>query len=167
MIAPILALLAFSCPQAAAEARSTVLSQSYDRFDATPHDGWRPLGETQHCFSEAGDLIRFYLMYKPGLTVSQQVHLYFHAGQVYAFAGETELALDAFCNAVHDPAATPDFKWSEYVLATMAFLQRDIEATWKYRDLLAAGPKMPANEVNLHVVDRLIENFNSGYKDAY
>jgi hypothetical protein len=44
----------FSCPQAAANVRSTVLAQTYDRFDATPHDGWRPLGETQHCSSSIG-----------------------------------------------------------------------------------------------------------------
>jgi len=154
------------CGPALADAKKTALTVNYEKFDQTPGQGWRRLGEVDACFAEAGSLIDFYLAGKSKLTASQKVNLSFHAGQVYAFAGKDDEALKRFRSAVVNPAASPEFKWSAYVLATIAFLQHDADALVKNRNIIADAASYAPNATNLELVDGLMANFDRPYREA-
>jgi hypothetical protein len=154
------------CASALAQVKKTALTEDYAKFDQTAGEGWRRLGESKSCFPEAAELIAFYLANKPDLRPSQRVNLSFHAGQLYAFAGDDDEAVTRFRAAVVNPSAPPEFKWSEYVLATIAFLQEDYEALIKNRDAIAAAAGYSPNQSNLRIVDLLLANFGHSYKDA-
>jgi hypothetical protein len=154
------------CAVALAQAKKVASTQDYDKFDQTRGEGWRALAERQSCFAEAGYLIDSYLARRTDLRESQRVNLSFHAGQVYAFAGRDDEAVKRFRSAVHNPSASPEFKWSEYVLATIAFLEHDGEGLVKNRDVIADAASDSPNQSNLQIVDLLMANFGKSYKDA-
>jgi len=154
------------CVSALADAKKAASAQDYQKFDQTPGQGWRQLAEQQSCFLEAGDLIDSYLATRSDLRESQRVNLSFHAGQVYAFGGRNDEAVKRFRNAVRNPSAPPQFKWSEYVLATIAFLDHDADALVKNRDVIADATGDPANQSNLRIIDFLIANFDKPYQEA-
>jgi hypothetical protein len=153
------------CPAALVRARTVARSQSYVTFDQTPGGGWRLLAEGKSCFAEAGELIDFYVAGKEGLGAGKRANLSFHAGQVYAFAGRADEALKRFRRAVVNPEAPAEFKWSEYVLATISFLEHDSEGLVRHRDAIADAPGS-ANQSNLRVIDLLIANFDRPYREA-
>lgn len=154
------------CANGLEEAKQAAPSESFDRFDQTPKRGWRLLAEQQQCFEEAGELIDSYLSSRADLNATQRVSLSFHAGQVYAMAGRNDEALARFRRAVVNPSASPKFKWSEYVLATMAFLEHDGEAIVKYHDAIQDAGDLESNRLNLRVVERLMANFDKSYREA-
>ena len=154
------------CGKAFEEAKLAASNQGFERFDQTPAQGWRRLGEQLQCFEEAGQLIDYFLDSKAGLNATQRVSLSFHAGQVYALAGHYDEALPRFRRAVINPSASPKFKWSEYVLATVAFLEHDQEAIVKYHDAIQDASDLESNRINLRVVERLMANFDKSYKEA-
>lgn len=147
-----------------AEAKRISAAQKYQDFDQTAGKAWRSLADD--CPVAAAELIDVYRASGHDLTASQKVNLAFHAGQLYAIAGSDDEAIKRFRLAVVNPAAPPQFKWSEYVLATIAFLEHDAEALVKNRDRIADGGSEASNQTNLKVVDRLIANFGRTYKDA-
>ena len=146
------------------EAKRTSAALTYRDFDQTDGKGWRSLADS--CPIAAAELIEFYTTSKSDLTASQKVNLSFHAGQLYALGGNDAEAIKRFRLAVVNPAASPEFKWSEYVLATIAFLEHDAEALVRNRDLIADAGNDAPNQTNLKVVDRLIANFGRSYKEA-
>ena len=154
------------CEAALAEATKSASTLDYDKFDQTPGEGWRWLAERQSCFVEAGQLIDAYLASRSDLRESQRVNLSFHAGQAYAFGGRDEEAVKRFRRAVVNRSAPPEFKWSEYVLATISFLEHDAEGLVKNRDVIADAAGYAPNQSNLRIVDLLIAGFGRPYKDA-
>ena len=154
------------CEASLAEATKPALALDYEKFDQTPGEGWRRLAEQQSCFVEAGQLIDSYLAGRSDLRDSQRVNLSFHAGQVYAFGGRDEEAVKRFRRAVVNRSAPPEFKWSEYVLATISFLEHDAEGLVKNRDVIADAAGYSPNQSNLRIVDLLIAGFGRPYKDA-
>ena len=155
-----------TCAPELVQARKTALTLNYVQFDQTPGKGWRLLAEEESCFAEAGNLIDLYITGRSDLRDSQRVNLSFHAGQVYAFAGKNDEALKRFRSAVVNPAAGPEFKWSEYVLATIAFLEHDADSLVKYRNIIEDAASYSPNASNLQIVDLLIKNFDRPYRDA-
>jgi hypothetical protein len=154
------------CSASLARAKKAAATQDYDKFDQTPDDGWRNLAERRSCFLEAGHLIDAYLAGRSDLRESQRVNLSFHAGQVYAFAGRDDEAVKRFRSAIHNPSAPPEFKWSEYVLATIAFLDHDAEELVRNRDAIEDAASYTPNQSNLKIVDLLVANFGKSYRDA-
>jgi hypothetical protein len=155
-----------NCASELAQAKQVAAKQDYATFDQTAGGGWRLLAEKDTCLAEAGELIDFYLARRPDLQRSQRVNLSFHAGQVYALAGKNDDAVKRFRRAVVNPSVPLEFKWSEYVLATIAFLEHDADSLVKNRDIIADAVSYSSNGSNLQVVDLLIKNFGRSYKDA-
>ena len=155
-----------ACASTFARMMKTAPALPYQKFDQTPGEGWRLLAEQQSCFAEAGQLIDAYLAGRPDLRDSQKVNLAFHAGQVYAFAGKEPEAVKRFRGAIVNPSAPPEFRWSEYVLATIAFLEHDAEGLVRNRDVIADAAAFAPNQSNLQIVDRLIAGFGRPYREA-
>ena len=135
------------------------LSLSPQEFDFDKNRGWRKLSE-QKCYQEAAEALTLYVEKR-----QPPYHVYFHAGQLLATAGNSEKALHMLERAIRPDEESP-FKWNSYVRATQAFLRKDRESLLHEREVIAARVDVKGNEMNLRVVDKLVENFGMSYHDA-
>lgn len=142
------------------------LQISYQEFDQTQGKGWRLLAK-HACFIESAKLIENYLAMNSTLEVWQKANLYFHAGQMYAVADEYELAIVKFNNAFWNYPKQSPVHWNEYVLATIAFLQKDKVTLIRYRKIMAQTVGTNQPDPNLPVVDNMIKHFDKPYKYVY
>jgi hypothetical protein len=143
------------------EVQLQFLMMSWDDFDQGDQ-GWR-LYEKPGCYIAAGRLIDRYFETKPDLTTRDKRVLRFHAGQVYAFGGEYPLARARFLESFRAEPETDGFPWNDYVHATIAFVDRDLDKLKLHRERIAATD----TKMNLTVVDNLIQFFNASYMVAY
>lgn len=146
---------------------AAALRQTYQQFDQRPGEGWRRIANSG-AHRRAARLIDLYAANRRGLLDWQKRNLSFHAGQLYAFAGQTKFALKRFESA-RMPKEPPNLpiRWNAYVDATIAFLKNDRKQLKKHRDKIAAGPKFRGTIPNLNVVDALLANFGKPYAIAY
>jgi hypothetical protein len=120
------------------------------------------------CKTTSAHLIDSYLLtQQSGLLPYQSRILYFHAGQDYAMANTYGVAIARFQNSFNkEEPADPELHWNAYVLATLAFLNKDnaalAEARAKFPD-----PSTGGDAINVKVVDRFLKCFESSYLDAY
>ena len=141
---------------------------TYEAFDQQPGQGWRRTAETGD-YTEAAKLIDRYVRRNQARMPAWQVrNLNFHAGQMYAFAGDYVAAIRGLENALMDiePAESPVW-WNAYVKATIAFLKGDKAGLAAYREEMVRGQKAPGPVPNLEVVDGLIAQFGAPYAQAY
>jgi hypothetical protein len=89
----LLTVLGSSCASPAGKQRAVMLALPYKEFDQTFGSGWRALYDDGKYF-EAGGAIETYLRSRPELTVGQINFLHFHAGQLFALAGQNRRALE-------------------------------------------------------------------------
>jgi hypothetical protein len=139
----------------------------YNAFDQSPGTGWRHLAENGQ-FLDAAKSIDAYIKEHEGLDESQRVNLNFHAGQMYAYANDAKTAIERFDKSTYaeEPPDLP-LRWNAYVRATIAFLDKDLNRLKECREEIAAGPTFQGEKANLDVVDRLIDNFDKPYSEAY
>ena len=91
--------------------------------------------------------------------------LSFHAGQMYAYAEDSTAAIGRFRNAAIVDEVGPG--WAPYVLATIAFLERDRAALEARLAELVALPEFGGPDPNIRVVESLRDHFDSPYSTAY
>lgn len=104
---------------------------SFMEFDQTPAQGWRALADNKQ-FQEAADLIKDYFLVNPdiceSLLPSERCLLWFHAGQMFAMAGNKNDAAAAFLMANQEQGALNKALGNNanaYMRATIAFLRND------------------------------------------
>jgi hypothetical protein len=166
-----------SSPEVCAFDRAKMLALDEQAFDQDFTGGWRTL-QREECWLVAADLIRDYRLAKsPASKI-----LFWHEGQMRAFAGQTEPAILLF-ETTRESTFNDPFGWNLYVDATIAFLNKDKPALLKARAILAKIPK-PQNvdlsfkdaqgrvvqftwPPNLHVLDGFLKCFEQPYKVAY
>lgn len=137
---------------------------SYQEFDQSDGKGFRALAE-KGCDREAANLIKEYLR----INQSSQSSLRWHIAQLKATAGESAEAIE-FAKGVlaesEDFAKNP-FRWNDYVLATIAFLEHNKQALLYHRNKVAQSKtEYFGNELNLRLLDSLIKYFDRDYKYA-
>jgi hypothetical protein len=102
-------------PDVCAFDRAKMLALDEREFDQDFTGGWRTL-EREECWLIAADLIRDYRIAKsPNSKI-----LFWHEGQMRAFAGQTEPAILLF-ETTREPVTSDSFGWNLYVDATIAF----------------------------------------------
>jgi hypothetical protein len=142
----------------------TDLKLGYEAFDQTEGQGFRALAAVG-CNREGADLIEAYMK----AHQSKQPSLLWHVAQLRASAGQTKEAIVAArgsLNPKEDLAKDP-FRWNDYVLATIAFLERDRAALLRHRDKVAEGrDAYMGNALNLKLLDALVKYFDSSYAYA-
>lgn len=137
------------------------VSQTYEQFDQAEDAGFRVLAGAG-CFVEAAALIEAYAAQHDGHTEILQ----WHAAQMLAKAGRYDAAVDKARLALLKQEHA-SFRWNDYVLGTIGFLERDRAVLVRHRDLVAAAAAThPGNQANLRVLDRLIERFDKPYSVA-
>ena len=111
----------------------TAMQLSVVEFDEDEAKGWRAL-QNQECFAEAAQLIEYFALEYD----SNYRRLKWHLAQMQAFAGNTTEALAAarLSTSPVQEQMHPDFDWNDYVLATIAFLQKDRAAFDLHRSSL-------------------------------
>lgn len=175
--------------------RCDVDAEEFDRLMALPLQafdqdftgGWRPVGDKDGCHDAAGELVLAYIHYSVPSPPSDIQILRWHAGQMKAFAGQTDEALALFSGTYEGPDS---IEWNLYVDATLAFLQQDREGVEAAYDTLAKfevpaerqaarqrfldenpNIRMPdgyvTDPINLPVIKRLRDCFDLPYKEAY
>ena len=92
--------------------------------------------------------------------------LYWHEGQLRAFAGDEEGAAYLFEQSLNTPE-TSHYGWDEYVRGSIAFLRSDLGALEAAREAMAGKTSPGYGDLNLGVLDGLIACFGRSYKEAY
>ncbi|HPF21909.1 MAG TPA: hypothetical protein PK417_00430 [Hyphomonas sp.] len=159
--------------------REQLMAMDYWTFDQDPA-GYQAVYARAGCRLAAADLIRDYhaALREKGEPVTRTFpqgtitfgengevsSLYWHEGQIRAFAGQTDQAASLFRKSIDSDQYRNAAKL-HYAQATIAFLENDLDALSSERAVLAAIA--PENDLNLSVVDGLIACFGRSYKDAY
>jgi Asp-tRNA(Asn)/Glu-tRNA(Gln) amidotransferase C subunit len=112
--------------------------QAFDQ--EIPDGGWRGLSR-EGCYEEAAELIRSWRHEKR----DHASILYWHEGQMRAFAGQTEEAIGLFERTYTAPEEDRDFGWNFYVSGTIAFLRNDREGLTQAIEGLAKIPEPADN----------------------
>ena len=151
----------------------------YGTFDQDPQLGWRSVTARTECRLEAADLLREYharlqargepVIWETGqgdVTLSDTGEvgiLYWHEGQLRAFAGQTAEAASLFRKSLK-PAGKNYGAWNQYALGSIAFLEGDLQELERNASVLQEyNPDSP----NLRVLQRMIHCFGSTYAYAY
>lgn len=137
---------------------------SYEAFDQTMDMGFRVLGAAG-CHEQAADLIQAYIAHNE----AEQRSLRWHVAQLRATHGDYEQAVE-YANSVlleAEDFAARALRWNDYVLATIAFLEKDREALAHHRNQVERGVGEHAgNELNLRLLDSLVRHFDQSYEYA-
>ena len=154
-----------------------MLALDRNAFDQDiPSGGWRGLSNAG-CYEEAAELIRAWRHEKR----DHASILYWHEGQMRAFAGQTDQAIALFeltRSSIDDDA---DFGWNHYVDGTIAFLRGDREGLDRTMARLAMMPEPSDNSFtradgtvirmswppNMNVLKSFDACWGRPYKDAY
>lgn len=147
-----------------------LMNLPFQDFDQNHQGGWRSYQEKIGCYETAVGLLEKYKSRNIEKLNSAQVRiLTWHAGQIDGFVGDTATARARFISAFdpNEPADSP-LLWNDYVLASVAFLDHDLEMLQAHRNRIARGPVGPNGKPgNLNVVDNLIKYFDKSYGVAY
>lgn len=163
LMLPTLAL-AIDCDAELKKHLQSDLDLSYEEFDQTMDSGMRILS-AKGCHSETADLIEAYIEHNQ----ATQSSLRWHIAQHRATAGEYEAAVESARSVLKDDEDLEQnpFRWNDYVLATIAFLNGDRESLVHHRDKVAEGAELHhGNAINLKLLDRLVDNFGKSYAEA-
>jgi len=155
--------LADECDDLLQEHRLTDLSLTYEEFDQTPGSGFRALA-INACDAEAATLIVEYI----AANNATQRSLRWHVAQLSASAGDYDTAISSarqVLSTSEDLDKNP-LRWNDYVLATIAFLENDLEALTHHRDRVAEGADYPGNAMNLRLLNALVLHFGQSYSYA-
>ena len=152
--------LADGCEDLLQEHRLTDLSLTYEEFDQTPGSGFRALA-MKACYAEAATLILEYI----AANNATQRSLYWHVAQLSASAGDYDTAISNARQALSpsEDLDTKSLRWNDYVLATIAFLENDLDALTRHRDRVAEGADYPGNAMNLRLLNALVLHFDQSY----
>ncbi len=156
------------------EAMLALDRQAFDQD--IPDGGWRALS-TEGCHEKAAELIRTWRHEKR----DHASILYWHEGQMRAYAGQTQEAVALFRRTYTAPEDDGDFGWNYYVSGTVAFLQGDREGLTKAIKGLATIPEPPNNTFtrpdgtvitmswppNMNVLKGFEKCWGKPYKEAY
>ena len=162
-------------------ARSEALEMAFEEFDSG-EAGWRRWADNGCEREGAGLIVEYRNRHSDQLDPSQIDVLDWHAGQLFAGAGDYGFAIERML-LVQENAAEP--VEAEYVAATIAFLRSDREALLTARERMMAIPEpagfsraadryvatydlpRPVWPMNIDIVDGLIACFGWSYKKAY
>jgi len=135
-------------------------SLDFIAFDQT-RQGWRFLSDRK-CYISAANFIVDYIKIHPELETWMVGHLYFEAGQSFAFAKRNRDAIALMKKSFGAAPPNTAIHWDPYVIATISFLSRNKTKLIKSRDmmLLAVDDEV---DPNLIIVENMILYFNRPY----
>ncbi|MBN8554944.1 MAG: hypothetical protein J0L93_05825 [Deltaproteobacteria bacterium] len=144
------------------------LKLDWKEFDQTQNMGHRLLA-AKGCYLEAALLTDSYNLQNRDLIDPSKLRiLYFHAGQMYAYAELNEVAVSRMMNSLNPKEdMNPELNWNDYVQASVAFLRNDRESLEIFQKKLAAGKASEGNDLNLSVVNNFLKCLGKPYSWPY
>ncbi|MCX2718456.1 hypothetical protein [Lentiprolixibacter aurantiacus] len=136
----------------------SLMSLDFQEFDQDMQGGWRYYGNKMQ-FDLAASLIKTYLEQHPEIKKNEAEVMRWHAGQMYAMAGENELAIPLMESSRKEEDL---MRWNEYLDATVAFLKKDRKTFDENIKAVASF----ANNPNLRLLKILEANFDKSYREA-
>lgn len=156
------------CERAYHGMREASLEADWRTFDQSMGKHWRQLAR-QGCNFEAARLVDEYLSrHGSMLAPTERSVTVWHAGQMFAMAGDGATAIDRMKRSLDDdpPSSGARFHWNEYARATIAFLQSDL-ATFEREAATVERSEHSGDKMNARVLARLLANWGKPYRDAY
>ena len=128
------------------------LSLPLETFDGNDDRGWRAL-EQSGCKHQAVTLIQAYMNHYR----SSPVTLRWRLAQLHADLGETDEAIGQARTVLMDPRrdSTSKLRWNDYVLALIAYWQKDRNVFELHKAELAKHLDHPGNVHNLALLEKL------------
>jgi len=145
-----------------------LIAKTYSEFDQSMGKGWRAYAD-RGCYALCSKILDRYVTEHRATMLDWQISVVtWHAGQMYAYDGVYDLARLRFRATINpnEPKDTP-ILWNDYVNATLAFLDKDMDKLVFHRNRIAEGPEFNGSKANLAVVDGLIRCFDKPYAVAY
>lgn len=142
----------------------TDLELSYEEFDQTEGKGMRVLAYAG-CAKEAADLVVAYIKKND----AKQSSLFWHVAQQRASDGDNAEAViyARLSLAKEEDWSKRPLRWNDYVLATIAFLEKDKAKFLLHRERVAQGKDLYfGNAMNLKLLDGMLVNFEKSYRQA-
>jgi hypothetical protein len=144
----------------------TDMSLSYKEFDQTMGKGFRELiREDLSCDKEAALLIEEYIK----VNNATENSLRWHVAQSWAQYGDYQKSIKWSKTVLleSEDFSQRELRWNDFVLANIAFFEKDKEQLIKHRDVIAAAKeKHFGNQLNLKYLNSLITNFHKSFKYA-
>ena len=154
--------------------QSDLLKLDFDAFDQDASGGWRALANEGHSLEAARLIDRYVEVNRKRLSTDQLKILNFHSGQNYAFADRYGLAIRRFkvsyqrySDDLEDEFNGFVSSWNAYVDATIAFLEGDLGALLRQREIIREGVSFEGKKPNLNIVNGFVRNFGKPYSKAY
>jgi hypothetical protein len=161
-----LSCFAFSTPNAPTPSEfEQLLELDYKTFDQTlPSGGWRGIVDD---FDAARLLDAYYVQHYTTLLPYQRRVIVWHAGQMYATANLSKIAITRFTKAYSsDEEANDQFRWNAYVRGSIAFLEHNrADLQNAFDEMNAADPSV--GNVNRDVLKGFMNCFGKSYAEAY
>ncbi|WP_152033002.1 hypothetical protein [Gallaecimonas mangrovi] len=156
--------LADSCQTLYQQHLATDMTLSYQQFDQTMGQGFRPLVANK-CYPQAAELIAQYI----AKTHHPQSSLVWHLAQMQGLSGHYQAAITNANKVLISPEqqAASALDWNDFVHANIAFWQRNKKQLLHFREQLAMAEKIKPNIINLRYLDRLISHFDKPYADIF
>lgn len=121
-----------------------LLQLDFVAFDQSG-EGWRAYAKSG-CHRAVGELLERYLAESSPPKKHLNL-LHFHAGQMFAHAGNGERALIHFRQSFQMPRNSRIASWNDYVWATIGFLERDRSTVETMRNELRKQPPLSRAEM--------------------
>jgi hypothetical protein len=134
--------------QAADPVADEMIALNFWEFDQSLDTGWRPYAERRE-YTRAADFIDHYLTHHSDLIAAQRAYLHLHAGELRAYHGDDERALEHLDLAYVAPDSMPaNFPRSFNALAagTRAFMRGDMAGVRAAVEEIRAMPEMSARD---------------------
>jgi len=142
------------------------LDMSYKGFDQTMGKGFRDLlSNDLNCDKQAALLIEQYIKKND----AKQNSLRWHMAQAWGHVGDYDKAIKWSRTVLlaKEDFSKHELRWNDFVLANIAFFQRDKLNLIKHRNSIAkAKDKHFGNQLNLKYLNSLIKYFDKPYKYA-
>lgn len=144
------------------EQQLNLLNQTVDVFDANDQLGWRVLAN-KGCVAEAIALIKKYRE-KNGSVYRTA----FHEAQLRLSMEDRGNARPLlFASLRSDLLSDNPFKWNDYVLGYLAYVDHDKDALTFYFGKLEKNSFDIRNKMNAKILIRLLENFDKPYYEIF
>lgn len=138
--------------------QQNIIAQPVEVFDADESVGWRSFWK-RGCQELTADLLQRYQA-KNG----RSYRVAFHEAQIRLTMGQSSGVRRLLFEALrHEMTSENPFRWNDYILGYIAFLDNDAEALKYYVGRLQARSDVRGNAMNALVLSKLLENLGKPY----
>lgn len=137
-------------------------NMSSEEFEAESGDGWRPLANVG-CFADAANLLEAYSA-KHGAHYARS----FHQARQWLSLDEFQKARPHLLASIrHDMPSASRFKWNNYVLAHVAYVDRDQNRFRREMAALESDAEFHPNKVNLKILRKIDTDFGLKFSEIF